>query len=399
MRLPVPAAQRRVLARRGIQPVAAAAAAAFVGVSGEPLAMVLVAREATGSFATAGLVVAAYALTAGLLAPLRGRALDRRGGRVIVPIAGWHLGAVLTLIVAAELRAPAGVLVGLAGLAGFARSPLFGALRTLWGRLVPSDELEAAYGMQANLQQLSYIAGPLLAGALIAAMSAELALVALAILTFAASAAFAATSAARAWQPAAAAAPSGGVIRRRGLQVVALTAGMTNATLGMLGIAFPAVASTEGAAPFAGVLFALVTAGSLAGGFAYAARRWTGGTTMRYALLLGALGGGLALLAVPPSLALLAPFAFLAGAPLAALMACRFRLIDDVAPRGAATEAAMWISAAEAAGASLGQAAAGVVVDQAGTDATFLAAAGVAVLAGGIVLIARDVIQGSVVKV
>src|SRR5262249_44943333 len=111
-----------LLARPGVAPAAATAALAFTGIAAEPLAMLLLAREATGSFAAAGLVAAAYGIAAGVAAPSRGRALDRRGGVVLVPIAAWHLIALAGLIVAAQLNAPAAALIGAAAVAGIARS-------------------------------------------------------------------------------------------------------------------------------------------------------------------------------------------------------------------------------------------------------------------------------------
>jgi predicted MFS family arabinose efflux permease len=53
----------------------------------------------------------------------------------------------------------------------------------------------------------------------------------------------------------------------------------------------------------------------------------------------------------------------------------RFVLIDNVAPRSAANEAALWLSSAEAAGVALGQALAGRLVDDTGIAVALLAAA------------------------
>ncbi len=72
-----------------------------VGMMG--LALVLLVRQAGESYATAGLVVAAYAVSAGVTAPLVGRLIDRVGQtRVLLACAVGCLGAFVALAGAAE---------------------------------------------------------------------------------------------------------------------------------------------------------------------------------------------------------------------------------------------------------------------------------------------------------
>ena len=76
------------------------------------LATVLFLRERTGSYTTAGLVSAAFALGGGAGAPLSGRLVDRFGQRrVLVPLAFVHATALGAVIGFAELGAPTVVLV------------------------------------------------------------------------------------------------------------------------------------------------------------------------------------------------------------------------------------------------------------------------------------------------
>lgn len=307
----------------------------------------------------------------------------------LVPVAAWHLVALLALLMAAQLSAPTVALAAAAATAGMARSPIFGALRTLWAQLVPRDQLEHAYGVQATVQQASYLVGPLLVGALLALASPDVALVVVTVLTFVAVVAFARTAAARGWRPVGASEGKVGVLRSTGLRALAVTAGLTNATVGGITVALPAFAIERGATPAAGVLLSTLTVGGLLGAVGYGSRGWPGSLVHRYAALLAAFGALVALLAAPRSLALMLAAVLLAGAPLAALMTCRFQLIDHVAPPGAANEAVLWLSAAEAAGAAAGQALAGGVVEGAGTSAAFLLAAAVAAAAAALTLTTR----------
>ncbi len=379
--MPLPARQRAVVARPGVAAPTAAAAVAFLGIAGEPLAMLLLAREATGSFASAGLVVAAYGVTAGLLAPARGRALDRRGMGALIPIATWHFGALAGLLLAAELGAPVGAMIALAAVAGFARSPIFGALRTLWAELVPAEELQYAYALQATVQQTSYLAGTLAVGGMLAVATPGVALAAVTVATYAAVIAFARTAAARTWRVVEPPDGAAGAFRSAGLRTLAATAGLTTVTIGSMGVALTAFATERGATAASGVLLAVLMAGSILGGVTYGSRRWPGSLPRRYSALLALFAAVVALLAAPRSLAPMFAATLIAGVPLAALMTCRFQLIDEVAPAGAANEAALWLSAAEAAGIAAGQALAGALVEGPGTGAAFLLAAAVAVAA------------------
>jgi hypothetical protein len=368
------APQRAILGRPGVVAPAATAALAFAAIAGEPLAMLLVARDASGSFAAGGLVVGAYGAAAGILAPARGRALDRRGMGALVPIAAWHLAAIAGLLATAALDGPLVALIALAAAAGTARSPIFGALRTLWEQLVAPDDRPYAYALQATMQQTAYMAGTLAVAALLAVASPTATLAAVTAATFASIAAFAGTEAVRSWRPAAAPAARSALRSSHGLAALAATAGLTTVTIGSLGVALPAFAVERGAAPAAGVLLAMLTAGSIVGGVAYGSRRWPGTLLLRYEALLAIFAGAVALLAAPRGLGVMLAAALVAGLPVAALMTCRFQLIDGVTPAGAVNEAALWVSAAEAAGVAAGQALAGVVVSGPGTAAAFLLA-------------------------
>src|SRR5215210_3459081 len=85
------------------------------------LALVLFIRHETGSFATAGAVAGAFAFSAGLLAPLQGRAVDRLGQtRVLVPLALVHTASLAGVVALGVSHAPAAAIATLAALAGAA---------------------------------------------------------------------------------------------------------------------------------------------------------------------------------------------------------------------------------------------------------------------------------------
>src|SRR5215471_1868688 len=80
------AAFRALLARPHVRPVAAASVIARLPKGMMPLATVLVLHQSTGSYAIAGIAVAATALGDAASAPAQGRLADRFGrARVLIP--------------------------------------------------------------------------------------------------------------------------------------------------------------------------------------------------------------------------------------------------------------------------------------------------------------------------
>src|ERR1700759_1352624 len=95
------------------------------------LGLLVHAQRLTGSFALAGLVSGAYAVSGALAAPLIGRAVDRAGQTW--PLAG---AAALTAIALGadaltSTRTPAVLLIAIAAVTGLATPPLEACVRTL----------------------------------------------------------------------------------------------------------------------------------------------------------------------------------------------------------------------------------------------------------------------------
>src|SRR3954447_13982489 len=92
---------RALLARGTARRLIAALGAAWLSFGMVSLALFLTAQHGSGSSALGGVAVAAFAVGAGTLAPVRGRLLDRHGARRWLPaFAGGYAGG------ARRLRAP-----------------------------------------------------------------------------------------------------------------------------------------------------------------------------------------------------------------------------------------------------------------------------------------------------
>ncbi|MEV4516251.1 MFS transporter [Dactylosporangium sp. NPDC049525] len=348
------------------------------------LAMVLLVQHERGSFGAAGIVAGVFAVGASAGAPLVGRLVDRIGQTpVLLATAAVHGGALLG--VALRPSAPLGVLVALAAVAGAARPPVAACMRGIWIALLgEGPQLRASYRLESALLEVGFIAGPVVAGAVVALGRPALGLIVTAGLAVVATAGFALLPPARAWRPPARAA-RGLLGPLRSPAIVSLVGSRTalGVAIGALQVAAAAFATAGGRAGFAGVLLGGFAAGSLLGSLTPHL------SPAGFGLLSAAMCVAFAPLLLPVGPWWLAALFVLAGTPLAPLNAIAYELTDRAAPAGTGTEARMWTGTATAAGTALGSALAGAAVDGSSARAAVAVALGGAVAAAAITLLSR----------
>ena len=378
-----------LLRKRQVQAVVGSAVIAGFNV-GAPLAIVLMVQRETGSFASAGAVTAALAISSAIANPVQGRLIDRFGQtRVIVPMAIGGAIAISGLVAATLAGAPIGVLVAIAAVTGAISSSLLPSMRPLWADLVDHPgQLGVAYAIQAVLTEVLFILGPLAAAVLIAVGSPAAAVLAIAAARLAGMLAFASTQASRRWRPDRRERHWAGALTSAGMLTLIFGDIPLGAMFGALDVAVPAFAKAEGTAAAAGIALAALAVGSMLGGIVYGARprRLDG---HRYTILLAIEAVLLVPLAFVDSVAGLAVLMAIAGIVVAPLSTVAFGLLDRVAPAGMATEATSWIITAYQVGLAIGTGAAGALVEHSGTRAAFLAACGCAAVAAMITLARR----------
>ena len=169
-----------VLRAPGVGRIAAAALLARLPSGMTPLATVLLVRGEGRSYGVAGVVVAASSLAGAVGFPLWGRLIDRTGqSRVLLPLAVAFPAALLCLALFATQGAPALVLVVFAALAGGTQPPVGASMRALWPSLLGKPALrDTAYALEAWLQELFFICGPLIVAAIASVAPAWCALLA-----------------------------------------------------------------------------------------------------------------------------------------------------------------------------------------------------------------------------
>ncbi|MFC7813255.1 MULTISPECIES: MFS transporter [unclassified Streptomyces] len=152
----------------------AAASLARLPQTALPVALVLTAHEATGSFMGSGLLSGASAMTYAVCAPWRGRQMDR----AVLPHAlGWSLLAATAGLVATSVAAAAGaplwLLLVFVVLAACAGSGVGGAYRSILPHFLHPSQLTQAYAADAVAVQVAWIGGPALAAVVAAAIGPQ----------------------------------------------------------------------------------------------------------------------------------------------------------------------------------------------------------------------------------
>jgi MFS family permease len=354
-----------------------------IGING--LALILYLREATGSFAVAGIVAGGLAAGAAVGAPVQARLVDHLGQRrVLPPLALVHALALGAIVAGGELGAPASLLVVISVTAGFAIPPTSAVLRSMWPALLNkrSELLQAAYALDSVLIELIFVVGPLLTGILAAIASPAIALIVSAVSVVAGTLLFTSLPPSRAIEPIAREHRAGplGALRSPGVRTLVLTSIPAGIGLGMCEVALPAFSYASGRAELAGVLLAIWSLGSAAGGLIYGALPRRPPLNRVHLLVAVALPVSLLPLAAAPSVAVMVLLVIPAGMFIAPLLATINELVGWVAPAGARTEAYTWPVTAFVGGIAIGSAISGAIIETSTWRVAFLAAAGAAAI-------------------
>jgi MFS family permease len=390
--------QRYAAVLHGTQTAAplAASIVARVSLGMNSLAILLLIRQSTGSYATAGLVAALHALAFAVFGPRRARSADRHGPvRVLVATGLLHPLGLAALVLLAAYDAPTLVLVVPAMLSGAAVPPSGAVMRALWGERVDGSRLATAYALEAVVVELCFVVGPVVAAGLAATSGPSAAVLASAAFTLVGALWLARTPAVRAVRPHAER-PTGpfGPLTSPAVRALLLTVLAIGAGFGALEIAMPAYAEEQGARPAsAGLLLAVFSVGSMVGGLVYGGLHLSATHRRQLPVLVVLLGLGtlLPLLATGPVVMAAALFGY--GLAIAPVFACNSVLLGAAAPRGTVTEAFAWNTSMIFGGAALGNAGGGLLAERLSAYAALVLVAGTG--AAAVALSLRGVIESS----
>jgi MFS family permease len=358
--------------------VASIAGSMPIGMFG--LAILLLVRDAHGSFAVAGRVVGAFGVANALGAVAQGRLMDRFGQpRVLRRAAAVHVSMLVVLVVAATREAPSWVLALCALGAGGSLPQVPAAMRSLWSAIVEDeDSRQTAYALVTIVFEVSVVTAPVLTAAIAAIASPAAAVLTAAAVGGTGALAFSATAASRRWRGVPHEVGPLGPLHAAGVRTLFLVLVAFGTSIGVLQVALPAFADDRGAAEAGGLYLAALSAGSLCGGLVYGARRWPGTPSQRLATCMLCIAGGCLLIAAATVPATVGGAALAVGLVFAPTTVVCSALLDTVAPRGTVTEAFAVTVMGIVVGTAIGNAVGGAIVDSASYRTAGIAAAGIA---------------------
>jgi MFS family permease len=348
-----------------------------------PLALLLLVRSEGGSYASAGAVAAAYSVAVGIGAPLAGRQVDTRGRVQALLPRGIAYPALLGAVAVLGLtNAPTAALAVAAAFAGGLLPPVGSSVRTLLPDITPPELRSTIFALEASLQEVFFVGGPLLV-ALLAAITPAAALIGAAVTTFVGTLALTRVEPVRATGPHEVGDRTwAGALAAPGVRTFVTLAVFMGLAFGAIEISMPAFAELHATRAQGGLALACFSAGSLFGGLVTGLRH---GTDSRRQLLTFAviLPAGLALPLLAGSLPVMCALVFLAGLPIAPLVTGAYGLVERIAPAGTHAETFAWFGTAITAGIASGTALGGWLVDDRGVRASIILgviAAGMAAL-------------------
>ena len=378
-------AYRQVLRVPGAVAFAAAGLIARFPLSMQTLGTVLLVADSTGSYALAGAVSATLAAAQALFGPVLGRLVDRHGqARVLLPALAAHTAGAAALIACAAAGLPAWTLFPAAALWGGSFAQAGSLVRARWAHaLGGSPLLPTAFSLESVLDEVVFVVGPVLVTTLATQVAPVVGVAA--AWSFAAVGSVALAMLRRTEPPASretGRAPS--ALRLAGLRVLIVVGLATGGIFGSVEVATVAFTDERGSPGAAGIVLALLAAGSLLSGLGYGAVGWRTPAARRFVLGVGVL----ALVTVPllaaGTVPALAGLIFLAGFAISPALIAGFGLLEELVPAGSRTEGLTWFSTGLGLGVAIAASVAGQVVDASGARAAF----GVTVAAGALAALA-----------
>ena len=360
----------------GVRRTLVLALLARVPIGALSLLIILVVRESGRSYGQAGLASGACALGMTISAPIMGRLMDRLGQTGILLAAA--VATVITFFGFAVLpdSAPDWAYPAVAFLCGVSLPPVSASVRVIWGRMLDAPAFNRIVTLDASLQELAFMLGPLVLVTAATQVGAAAALAITGVAWGAVTAVFALLPETRAVggsaQPVAAS--LWGPVREHGVRTLLLVAIALGTCIGASELGVVAVADEHGARAYIGLLYGAWCLGSLAGGLV-SMRRPPRDLIGRTQALLIFVAVATAALALAPGPAALGVMLLVAGVANAPLFGAVYTVMADVARPETVTEAYSLQTAGLTVGIALGAAAAGAIANATSASAAFLAAA------------------------
>lgn len=344
------------------------------------LAILLHIEQVTGSYGSAGLVLAATSVGQAVAGPITSRWMGLWGMRRVLTVTLVICAAAIAGIAAFSLPLPAYMVLGL--IAGLSTPPVQSAVRTIYPKMVNSRQVTPLYSLDASLQEIIWVVAPVLITFVATQIGTVQALALIVVVLLGGGAWFILS-------------PEVGRVRiprsRRSFgKVLGKPAVLLATIVGFLVIGACAAVEVGVVATFghdgieAGLVLAVFAIGSLVGGLSFG-HIPIGPWAMARRMLIVAVG--LSLTMVSLNVWWLGGTLVLAGLGVAPALAVIFAMTSASVKFSETAEAYGWIGTGQLIGAAAGSAVAGFLVDGVGPQGAYLAAALFAVFGAAVAIV------------
>jgi MFS family permease len=331
------------------------------------LAFLLHIEQVTGSYGAAGLVLAATSIGQAIAGPLTSRWMGSWGMRKVLVTTLVVSVVVVSVIALVVLPVPLYMVFGF--LAGISTPPIQPAVRTIYPKMVTSQQLTPLFSLDASAQEIIWVLGPVITTFVSTQIGTVWGIMLAVVIMVAGGVWFIAS-------------PEVGRVRiprsRRKLgQVLGKPPVLLATVVGFLLIGACSAIEAGVVATFghegleAGIVLAVFSVGSLAGGLALGHVPIGPWALARRMFVVFA---GVALAALFLNAWWLALTLFIAGIGIAPALAVLFAIVSSSVKFSDTAEAYGWVGTGQLIGAALGSAAAGFLIDESGPSGAFWAA-------------------------
>lgn len=337
------------------------------------LAFLLHIERQQGSYAAAGLVLAATSVGQAVAGPLTSRWMGVWGMRRVLVLTLAVCAVAIVSIALIPMTVPMYMLVGL--IAGLSTPPVQPAVRTIYPKMVTSRQLTPLFSLDASAQEIIWIAGPVLTTFIAVQISTSLAiLVAAAFLLVGGSWFISVPEVGRVRIPRSKR-TFGTVLRQRPVLLATIVGFLLVGSCAAVEASVVSVFGEGG--PQAGLVLAIWAIGSIIGGLSLG-HLPIGPWALARRMLIVFVGLGLAMAGL--NFWWLAFALIIAGIGIAPALAVIFAIVSSSVKFSDTAEAYGWVGTGQLIGAALGSALAGFLIDANGAIGGFIAAASLALV-------------------
>jgi len=346
------------------------------------LGILMHVEHSQGNYTSAGLVLAAFSIGTAVAGPIVSRQLSRFGTMPVLLVTLILAVSSVVILAVVPLSLPAMMILGALG--GAATPPIIPAVRSLYPQLVPQNQLTRLFSLDAALQEIIWVIGPVAITLLVTLLGSSTALLIVATIQVVGGLIFTFAPHVRRLRIPATSSGFGKVLRNSSVVLMFVTSMFLIG--GFAAVEAAIVASFGEGSLNAGLVLGICSIGSLLGGLISGQRpltRWS------MALRLVVVTAGFGIAAATSGFWALSIALFIAGLGCAPALAAVSSVIAGSVDFSDTAEAYGWIGTGQLLGASVGSALAGVAIDHAGGQGGLLVSFGIVAVAAVIAALFR----------